>query len=686
MNPVPGLRIGPYRLVEAIGEGGMGVVWKARDTALDRDVAIKFLPPAFARDPERLARFEREAKAVAALSHPGILAIYGFGEHEGSAYAVTELLEGQTLRGALAEGALAPGRAVEIARQVARALAAAHERGIIHRDLKPENVFVMRDGHAKVLDFGLAGYVAVAGTPGAPSDATHTPTRTSLTAPGAVMGTTDYLSPEQIRGLATDARSDIFSFGSMLFEMLTGRRPFRRATEPETMTAILREEPPPAPGVAPALDRIARRCLEKTREARYASARDLAAALDTAALDAAVLDAAAVDVAALAAAAPGAAAAARKTGARRVRRVAAPIAVGLLLAGSAGYVVRKWVAPPAGPGRPGGQYQVSLSSIGEPPSANTDANESFEKGLLFIRAQLDIERARTMLDRAIALDPGFGSARSVRALLDVIMVHEGFANDGGLIYDCESAMRDLIARQPDLASAHGTLGAALLYLNRKEQAREEFEAARRLSPEAQTGLSWMTIDDRYRGRLELAENRARGVLHQVPLFWAMRIILSDILFDQGRVDEARHEIDKVFEQDPANLGALRAMARVQIYQGDLKGARARLEGISAATHPNFRVRLLWALLLAREGQSAAALAALDAPTVKYAGLALFAPAQAAEIYALAGHSDDALDWLDRAVRSGDERAEWFRRDAFLESIRTQPRFGLILEAIERGKR
>ena len=280
VHPEPSLQIGPYRLVEQIGEGGMGVVWKARDTTLDRDVALKFLPAAFARDPDRLARFEREAKAVAALAHPAILAIFGFGEQDGSAYAVTELLEGQTLREAMSVGPIAPPRVAAIARAVAEGLEAAHDRGIVHRDLKPENIFLTKDGRTKVLDFGLASFVLVEGPAGEPSTGSHTPTRTSLTTPGTVLGTTDYLSPEQVRGVAADTRSDIFSFGAVLYEMLSGRRPFRRDTAAETMTAILREEPLPvrdlAPASPPPLRWIIERCLAKEREGRYDSTQDLA--------------------------------------------------------------------------------------------------------------------------------------------------------------------------------------------------------------------------------------------------------------------------------------------------------------------------------------------------------------------------------------------------------------------------
>ncbi len=277
-----------YRLVEKIGEGGMGVVWKAFDTTLDRDVAIKILPDDVVNNAARLARFEREAKAVAALAHPNIMSVFEF-RHEGdTAFMVTELLEGRSLRDACAEGPLPARKAAEIARQVARGLAAAHAKGFVHRDLKPENVFLTNEGRAKILDFGLAassGYPADSGS----GDETHTPTRTVLTSPGAVMGTVDYMSPEQARGEEVDHRSDIFSLGTVLYEMLTGVRPFRRDTAPETMTAVLREDPT-APStnsktevrMPASLEREVLRCLEKLPAERFQSASDLAFAVENA--------------------------------------------------------------------------------------------------------------------------------------------------------------------------------------------------------------------------------------------------------------------------------------------------------------------------------------------------------------------------------------------------------------------
>jgi len=278
MSLSAGTRLGPYEILAPLGAGGMGEVYRARDTRLDRNVAIKVLPGAFAHDPERLQRFEREAKAVATLSHPNILAIHDFGLDAGVSYAVAELLDGDTLRARMDASPLSVRRAVEYAAQIARGISAAHQKGIIHRDLKPENIFVTRDGQVKVLDFGLAKAVGDAAVQGETRLAEGT-------APGVVMGTVGYMSPEQVRGLAVDQRTDIFSFGTVLYEMLTGRRAFRGDSHVETLNAILKEDPPEFAEVGatiPAgLDRIVRRCLEKQPEERFHSAHDLGIALET---------------------------------------------------------------------------------------------------------------------------------------------------------------------------------------------------------------------------------------------------------------------------------------------------------------------------------------------------------------------------------------------------------------------
>ena len=273
--------IGQYSVVSKIGEGGMGVVWRARDTKLGRDVAIKVLPAAFSENSERLRRFEQEAQAAGALNHPNILVIFHIGTHEGAPYIVSELLEGERLRQRMGGAPLPQRKALDYALQIARGLAAAHEKGIVHRDIKPDNVFVTNDGRVKILDFGLA---KLTGASDAQSQ-TEVPTRKVNTDPGTVMGTMGYMSPEQLKGQAADHVSDIFSFGAILYEMLSGKRAFRGDSMAETMSAILREDPPDLSEtnktISPALERVVHHCLEKNPAERFHSARDLAFALES---------------------------------------------------------------------------------------------------------------------------------------------------------------------------------------------------------------------------------------------------------------------------------------------------------------------------------------------------------------------------------------------------------------------
>ena len=275
MNLEPGSRLGPYEILSLLGAGGMGEVYRARDARLLRDVAIKVLPATFTAEPERLQRFEQEARACAALNDPNIVAIYDVGTAHGQPYVVTELLDGETLRGALDGGPLPLRKSLAYAQQIARGISAAHRRGIVHRDLKPENVFVTRDGLVKILDFGIAKLAA--GADGSRS-------AMSTTLPGVVLGTVGYMSPEQAKGELADHRSDIFSFGAVLHEMLSGQRAFHGDSPMETLSAILKEQPPDltqvVPGLAPGLARIVDRCLEKHRDDRFQSASDLGFALE----------------------------------------------------------------------------------------------------------------------------------------------------------------------------------------------------------------------------------------------------------------------------------------------------------------------------------------------------------------------------------------------------------------------
>ena len=271
-----GTKLGPYEIQASIGAGGMGEVYRAHDARLDRTVAIKVLPASYSADRDRLQRFAQEARAAAALNHPNILSIFDIGDEQGAPYVVSELLEGETLRDRLRSGPISSRKTIDYAVQVARGLSAAHEKGIVHRDLKPENLFLTNDGRMKILDFGLAKLTR----PEIESGSADAPTMHAATEPGLVMGTVGYMSPEQVRGKAADQRSDIFAFGAILYEMVSGKRAFHGETAADTMSAILKEEVPElsetARNVPPGLDRIVRHCLEKSPTQRFHSAGDMA--------------------------------------------------------------------------------------------------------------------------------------------------------------------------------------------------------------------------------------------------------------------------------------------------------------------------------------------------------------------------------------------------------------------------
>lgn len=275
-----GKRFGPYEIKSLLGSGGMGEVYRARDSRLERDVALKVLPHQFVEDPERMRRFELEARTAGSLNHPNIVSVFDIGKENGNAYLVSELLVGETLRKRLDEGAMPPRKAVEYALQIAKGLAAAHQKGIVHRDLKPENLFVTEDGHVKILDFGLAKLAH----PELDASNDSKLMTQERTAEGVVLGTPGYMSPEQVRGKALDSRSDIFNFGTILYEMLSGKKAFTGDSVVERMNAILKEDPPELTSsnqnISPGLSRFIRRCMEKRPEERFQSATDLGYALD----------------------------------------------------------------------------------------------------------------------------------------------------------------------------------------------------------------------------------------------------------------------------------------------------------------------------------------------------------------------------------------------------------------------
>jgi hypothetical protein len=398
-----GLRLGPYEILAPLGAGGMGEVYRARDTRLEREVAVKVLPPAFASDSERLTRFEREARAAGVLSHPNILVIYDVGTHEGSPYVVSELLDGATLRDVMGGKPVPVSKAITYALQVARGLAAAHSKGIVHRDLKPENLFVTKDGVVKILDFGLAKVLDSSDGDGS---ATQMATVTVATQHGRIMGTVGYMPPEQLRGQPTDHRSDIFAFGVVLYEMLSGDTPFQRSSAADTMSAVLIEDPPEISNsgrpLPPALDRIVRHCLEKRPEDRFHSAHDVAFAIESLSGVARESDMPVVE-----APAPGKKRSARA--AKPVRVAAAPIPTYRQLSFRRGTVFSARFAPD------GPAILYSAAWDGEPIELYSTRAEFPESRSLGFRAQLFA--VSTTGEMAIALDSRYVSHRQLRGTL-----------------------------------------------------------------------------------------------------------------------------------------------------------------------------------------------------------------------------------------------------------------------------
>ncbi|HEX5031268.1 MAG TPA: protein kinase [Candidatus Eisenbacteria bacterium] len=440
MSISAGATLGPYEILAPLGSGGMGDVYRARDPRLGRDVAVKVLPPAFASDPNRLARFEQEARAVAALNHPNIVAIYDVGKDpEGRPYLVTELIEGTTLRTRLSDEPLPLRQAVDFGLQIAHGLAAAHDRGIVHRDLKPENLFVTKDRRVKILDFGLAKVVG-------PRGGIESTIAVGATESGTVLGTVGYMAPEQVRGETADHRSDLFAFGSILYEMIAGRRAFQALTAAETMTAILRSDPPPmgAPGQIPSsIERVVRHCLEKTPGERYQSAHDLAFQLEGAL-------------------GPGDGA----EGAARAKPRGRWLAVTALLAAIVGgllAVAPRWLSPPAKPpefhrvtfrpgfawsGRfaPDGRTIVYSAAWGEAPletySTRPESPESRALGLKNASI-LSISKSGEM---AVLLDASYAGGWAYRGTLARVPLEGGAPReilDSVLWADWEPGGRDL---------------------------------------------------------------------------------------------------------------------------------------------------------------------------------------------------------------------------------------------------
>jgi serine/threonine protein kinase/tetratricopeptide (TPR) repeat protein len=653
-GPAPGRTVaGKYRLLGELGRGGMGLVFKAEDVLLRRTVAVKFLAPFLAGDTEHRSRFLREARTASALNHPHICVIHEIGEDEGRPFIAMEYVTGRSLREVLSAGPMAAERVVEFGLQIVGALEQAHARGIVHRDLKTSNVMITAEDTVKVLDFGLAKRLGSAETEDAG------PSQTSLTAAGTFLGTLHYAAPEVLRGEPADARSDLWSMGVILYEMAAGRPPFAGPTEFALTSAILKDLPAPLPPqVSPRLRLIILRCLEKDPGKRCASAGELRQDLES--------------IASADRPRPADEAARR----HRTWRKAGFAALALVLVMAGAWILSTKRGPSRSPGP-----EFAVVSTGGRASGVAEANEYFERAMMFLGPRFDLARSRSMLERALELDPKFAEARAWYGFTFVLEIDSGFSNDSSLLYKAEEQLKQ--AQKDDLSSPriHSALAGLYIYQGRKDLVFQEASKALALNPRETDAKVWLGNYYSSIGEPSVAKALFQEVLDEDPLFFPARMNLGVILRDEGDMAGAIRELEKILDQDPNNVYALLNMAFVYMDLKDLPSARRRLEDLRRAENQSFIAEIGWGILLALEGRSEEARKAVGEEALKYAALAPWATTLVAEYHAVLGEPGKALDWLERAVRNGDERADWFRRDPLLAPLRDTPRFSQILDSI-----
>jgi len=785
LDTLVGKVLSHYRILEEIGRGGMGVVYRAHDEALRRDVAVKVLPSSFATDPDRLRRFEQEARAAGALNHPNILAIYDFGEHEGSPYVVSELLEGKTLREQMGGRAMPVRKTVDYGIQIARGLSAAHEKRIVHRDLKPENIFVTGDGRVKILDFGIAKLLG-------PEEVRVDDGRTATQSPteaGVLLGTTGYMSPEQVRGAPVDQRSDLFSLGTVLYEMLSGRRAFGGATPADTMSAILSYDPPSLSAlredIPPDLDRTIRRCLDKSTRERFQTAWDLASDLER-----------------LAEIKPP-----RMRAHSHRWRLPAAVGVALLL----GLAALSDVGGLRTRLLPGG-HASPIRSLAVLPLVNFSHNpdqEYFADGmteqLITTLAQIGtlrvISRTSVMRFKGTALSlPEVGRKLGVYAIVEGSVQRSGdrvritaqlirAASDEHMwAQSYERDLRDALALQAEVAGAIAREVQAQLtprqqqevasprtvsprgyelYLRgldayrrwdkRSEQAALEF-LNQAIQEDSTYAPAWATIglvylvdpgrfgthdEDVARARQALdralALDPGLGLAHAVkgeieyqqdwnwaaaerdlkraielsPSLFEAHHSYSHLLMNMGRVEESLEQSRSALALDPLNTAATLHMGWHYLYAGQFDRAIPEYEA-TLRLDPSYAAayaQLTWVYAQTRRFDEAtaalnkygeltgssdtlamgAALAAMRGRTVEALKMLSVLIDRAnreqgraydvATIYALLGRKDDAFHWLDRAFKKREESLLELKVDPFLEGLRSDPRFAVLLRRI-----
>jgi TolB-like protein/cytochrome c-type biogenesis protein CcmH/NrfG len=714
----PGQLLSHYRLIEKIGEGGMGVVWRAEDVALSREVAIKLLPDEVGQDPERLARLTCEAKAVAALSHPNIVVLYSIEEAEGRRFLCMELVEGRTLAEVIPEGGLPVGEFLRIAVSVAEAVSAAHRRGISHRDLKPRNVVLGREGQVKVLDFGLAH--SPYATP--ESEVSDLPTRTQ--AQGGFTGTLAYMSPEQIQGLPVGPVSDVFSLGVVLYEMATGRRPFLGRNAAALITSILRDDPIPPTRLndayPPRLDRLVSRCLEKDPAHRLPTAHDLLWELELlrgevgaerargraiAVLPFADLsrekdqdyfcEGVAEEIIIALSKVTDLRVAARTSSFRlrdaglEVREIGRSLGVGAVLQGSvrrAGERLR--VTAELVDARDGFEIwadkydrevkdvfaiqdeiaasivaalKVSLSAqerqaLQKPSTTDVAAYDYYLRARKYFYgySRKGMRFAAELFSRAIDEDPAY--ARAFAGIADCsAFLYSNAGRHPEDLERAEVASRKALELDPDLAEAHASHGVALSLKGQHAEAEEEFARAIRMNPVLFEAHYFHARDAFAQGKREEAAAAYEEAMRVRPEDYQSPLLVAQIYADLGRGAEA---------EAARWRGVRRAEEQLRLNPDDVRALYMGANGLVAL------------------GETARGLEWADR------ALALD-PDEAMLLYniacikALAGASEDALSCLERALAAGFALTGWLEHDSNLDSIRDHPRFRAVLEGLRR---
>jgi tetratricopeptide (TPR) repeat protein len=663
-----GIRLGPYELVAPLGAGGMGEVWRARDPRLRREVAIKFLASALAADADAVARFEREARAAAGLSHPGILAVHDVGAHDGRPYLVTELLRGRSLREALAGGPLAPTQVARLGAEIARALAAAHRAGIVHRDLKPENLFLTEDGAVKILDFGLATVQSAEGLPAA---------ATFRTVSGAVVGTLGYLAPEQLRGERLGPPADLFGLGCVLHECLTGAPVFHRDSVAATLQAIAFGEPPKLDPVvcgSTQLATLVERCLDKD-PARRPAAGELASALGATGIDE---ETRVAPLAELPLPHP-------RAGWSR-GAAAAAVAIGALA--SIWALTRDERAPPAGRGAIAAPAPATAPApAGAAPSEvegrGTSSDEAWE---LFVRARHAWEgrgtgmlTARDLYRRSVDADPTF--ARAWLGLAETYAILHDYAPipPSETFPKAKEAARRARELDPNLAGAFTVEAYVASHYDRAyDEAEADYLRALALAPRDATTLQWYAELLTARGRFDEAFARFREARDADPL--APMALASEVWsrYLAGQPEAGIALADRG-EHDFPNLGPLkayRALCRLQL--GERDAAIAELRALE--TQRASPVNTIWlAFALARDGRPDEAERALAALVAEHGDDGVIAYYRAWVHLAL-GRRDAALAALERAVARREEQVAWIAVDPNLEPLRGDSRLAALVSA------